>query len=376
MPRLLIITGEASGDLHGANLATALRSLRPDIELLGIGGENMRAAGVTIIHRSEGLDTIGLVGIGQVLEAWKTYKIVDRAFQEQSLDAVVLIDHPGVNLHLARLARRRRQRVIYYISPQVWAWKPGRIRKIQRNVDHMLVILPFEEAFYREAGVSCTFVGHPLLDAITLKEDRSTLRRRFGFTETDTVIGLLPGSRKHEVSSLFPIMLESMVRLRKGRPGLKGIVAQAQTIGAELLTEPMAHCPVPCQVVRDQANEVMAAADLLLVASGTATLQAALIGTPMIIMYRAMWFTTWLAKQIVLVPYMGLVNLVAGRKVVPELLQQQATVDRVSAEAERLLADPQVYEKMKADLRRVQQLMGQPGASLRAAEIVIEQCKI
>ncbi|TAJ22236.1 MAG: lipid-A-disaccharide synthase, partial [Nitrospirae bacterium] len=209
MPRILIVTGEASGDLHGANLATAIRTLRPDVELLGVGGGKMRAAGVRLVQGIERLDAIGMVGLAQLRAAIRTYAALSRFLKENPLDAVVFIDNPGLNLRLARVAKRAGHRVIYYIAPQIWAWHGSRIGLIAQVVNRMIVILPFEEELYRRAGVRCTFVGHPLLDAVAPSYDRSELRKRVGLDETARVIGLLPGSREKEVRSLLPMMLET-----------------------------------------------------------------------------------------------------------------------------------------------------------------------
>ena len=217
MPRILIVTGEASGDLHGANLARALRTLRQDIEILGVGGDKMQAAGVQLLAGIQRLDVMGMPGLAQLRAALRNYSALTRFLRQTRLEAVVFIDHPGLNLRLARVAKKARHRVVYYIAPQIWAWHSSRIRLISRVVDRMIVILPFEEVLYRQAGIACDFVGHPLLDAVAPCYDRAELRKRFGFDEAAIVIGLLPGSREREVRSLLPIMLQAAARLA-GRP--------------------------------------------------------------------------------------------------------------------------------------------------------------
>jgi lipid-A-disaccharide synthase len=375
MSRILIVTGEASGDLHGANLATAIRALRPDVTLLGVGGARMQAAGVELVRGIERLDVIGLLGLAQVRAVTRTYLALRRLLRAEPMDVVVLIDNPGLNLRLARVAARAGHRVVYYIAPQVWAWHPGRIRQIARSVHHMIVILPFEEALFRGAGIPCDFVGHPLLDAIAPSYDRAELRTRFGLAMDAPVLGLLPGSREKEVHALLPAMLEAVRRVRRLYPDLEVAVAQAPSVPDGFMTALAEASGLKLRVVRDQANEVMAASDVLLVASGTATLQAAVIGTPMVIAYRVSWLTYWIARCLVNVDCIGLVNIVAGRRIVPELIQHEATPDRLGEEAVRLLRDRTASEEMRAALRTVRRSLGEAGASRRAAQVVLGECR-
>lgn len=374
MPRILIVTGEASGDLHGANLAAALQALRPDVEILGMGGPKMKAAGVTLIHGIERLDVVGMAGLGQLLAVLRTFRTLTRFLRRTPLDVVVFIDNPGLNLRLARVAKRAGRRVVYYIAPQIWAWRPGRIHLITRVVDRMIVILPFEEKLYRRAGIPCAFVGHPLLDAVAPSYDRTELRKRFGHDGSGPLLGLLPGSREREVRSLLPTMLQAAARLVGSHPGLRLVVAQAASIPNGLIEELSAGSGLEVRIVRDQPNEVMAAADLLLVASGTATLQAAVIGTPMVIVYRTSWLSYWLARMLIRINCIGLVNIVAGERFVTELIQHEATAGCLSEEADRLLSDEAALSRMRARLRAVRDSLGGSGASRRAAEAVLAEC--
>ena len=376
MPRIFIVTGEASGDLHGANLAGAIRALRPDVELIGVGGSRMQAAGVALLPGIKRVDTMGVsLGLAHLRAGIHNLFTLAQYLRCATLDAVVFIDHPGINLRLARVAKWVGHRVIYYIAPQVWAWAAIRMRLIRRRVDHAVVILPFEEALYRQAGVRCTFVGHPLLDEVAPSYDRDALRKRFGLDASAPVVGLLPGSRESEVRTLFPAMLQAAAQLARRHPGTQFVVAQAPSIAGELLSSLSAEAGVPVQVVQNQASEVMASSDVLLVASGTATLQAAVIGTPMVLAYRVPWLTYWLARWLIRIQWIGLVNIVAGRSVVPELIQQDATPERMCEEASRLLADGQAAGRMRAELRKVREALGSPGASTRAAEVVLEECR-
>jgi lipid-A-disaccharide synthase len=375
MPRILIITGEASGDLHGAHLAQAIAARDPSAQLVGIGGPGMRAAGVAMIPGIPQLDVMGLIGLSAVQLLIRRVLAIRRVLKAERWDLVVLIDNPGLNFHFARVAKAAGLRVVYYIAPQLWAWRPGRMKWIQRNVDHVVVILPFEAELYRKAGVRCTFVGHPLLDSVAPHYDRPALRARFNLDASVPVVGLLPGSREAEVSMLLPILLETASRLAASDPKTQFVLAQASSIDDTLLHTLLRHSPVPVTVAKEQASEVMAASDLLLVASGTATLQAAIVGTPMILLYKTTLPTYWIARTLVRVKWIGLVNLVAGRSIVPELIQDEATAERLWQEACRLLTDRQGYNAMKHELDLVRDSLGGPGASRRAAEVMLAECR-
>lgn len=375
MPRILIITGEASGDLHGANLAIALKALAPDAVLVGVGGARMHAAGVDVVEGIGHLDIIGLIGPSALRAVVHRLKKVRRLLQSEAWDVVVLIDNPGLNFHFARIAKKAGHRVVYYIAPQLWAWRPGRMRWMQRRVDHAVVTLPFEEPLYRAAGVPCTFVGHPLLDAVAVSYDRVGLRKQFGLDSSAPVIGLLPGSRVSEVQLLLPVLVQTVARLAGLYSELQVVMAQAGTIQDSLVDRLLADSPVKIRVIKHQPNEVMAAADVLLIASGTATLQAALVGTPMIIVYRAPRLTFWLARQLVRVKWIGLANLIAGRSIVPEVLQDEVTPERLTEEVLHLLRDRPAYREMQQALEQVRASLGEPGASERAAAVVLAECR-
>lgn len=376
MPRILMITGEASGDLHGAHLAKAITARDPSAQLVGIGGAGMRAAGVTMIPGIPQLDVMGLIGLSAVRSLILRVRAIRRVLKAERWDLVVLIDNPGLNFHFARVAKAAGLRVVYYIAPQLWAWRPGRMKRIQRHVDHVVVILPFEAELYRRAGVRCTFVGHPLLDSVAPAFDRSALRAKYNLDASAPVVGLLPGSRLAEVSMLLPVLLEAARRLATSDPKTQFLLAQASSIDDNLLDHLLAHRPVPVTVAKDQASEVMAASDVLLVASGTATLQAAVVGTPMVLVYKTTWPTYWLARRLIRVKWIGLVNLVAGRSIVPELIQNEATAEQLWREVRRLLTDGQAREEMKDGLREVRQSLGEPGASRRAADVVLAECRV
>lgn len=373
--RILIVTGEASGDLHGANLAKAIMALDQQAELVGIGGAAMRAAGVSLVPGVPQLDVMGLIGFSAIRAMVQRVLAIRRLLKSEAWDLVVLIDNPGLNFHFARVAKAAGRRVLYYIAPQVWAWRPGRMKWIQRRVDHVVVILPFELELYRRAGVRCTFVGHPLLDVVAPQYDRVTLRSQFGLDQSAPVVGLLPGSRVGEVEMLLPVLLQAAEQLVVAEPGTQFILAQASSIDDNLIQSLLRHSPVPVRVAQDQSSEVMALSDVLLIASGTATLQAAVVGTPMVLLYKTTPVTYRLARWLINVKWIGLVNLVAGRSVVPELIQDEATAERLCQEALHLLRDPSAYNGMKEGLRQVRESLGEPGASRRAAQVALSECR-
>ncbi|MCC2640295.1 MAG: lpxB [Nitrospira sp.] len=376
MPRILIVTGEASGDLHGAHLVKALKELSPSLQVVGIGGASMREAGAELVQGIPQLDVMGLIGLSAVKAMLQRIARIRRLIKGERWDLVLLIDNPGLNFHFARVAKASGLKVIYYIAPQVWAWRRGRMKWIQQRVDHVLAILPFEEALYKEAGVRCTFVGNPILDEVAPSYDRQALRRQLGLSDAGPVIGLFPGSRKGELREHMPLLLETVKRLAERHPAMQFILAQASSIQDGLLDGILRESPVPIQVFRNRASEVMAASDLLVVKSGTSTLQAAVVGTPMILFYRASsWVTYRLARLLIRVPWIGLANLVAGRGIVPELIHDEATPERLAHEVERLLTDQRAYGDMKAALLSVRQALGRAGASRRAAEAVLAECR-
>jgi len=369
--KILIVAGEASGDLHGGNLAKEIIRLRPDIELVGMGGSFMRQAGVdTIIDNAE----LAVVGIWEVLAH---LKVILRAFNtlKQLLindppALIVLIDYPDFNLRLAKVARKAGVPVLYYISPQVWAWRRGRVKKIAGLVDKMLVAFPFEKEFYDNAGLDCTFVGHPLLDAIKEMPDRKTLAARFGLDPERPIFGILPGSRRKEISFHLPVMLNAYQILKEKIPGLQAVIPVASTLVQGDFTAHMEGFG-DVKLVEGDTDSVMALMDAAVVASGTATLQTALYGKPMVIMYRLSPLTYHLGKMLIKVDHIGIVNIVAGREVSPELIQDMATPENISSLIFKMFYDKAYYGLMVENMEYVKRKLGGPGASARAAEEVV-----
>lgn len=367
------MAGEASADLHGANLVKAVKDLDPEVTFCGIGGKNMEEAGVRILFSSSDMAVVGLTEVlskaRHIIKASMTLKTILKADRP---DLLILIDYPEFNINLARTAKRRGIPVLYYISPQVWAWRVGRVRKIARRVDRMAVILPFEEDFYRRWGVSVEYVGHPLLDAIPEKMDRADIRRDMNLPGADPVLAILPGSRKEEVQNLLPIMIGAAEILSSRLPDLRCIIPVASTISPESILALTRHSPLDVRISQGDAHRVMAASDLAFVASGTATLEAGLLGLPMIILYRVSPASFWIAKKVIKVSHIGLVNLVADTPFIPELVQDEATPRRLAEEGLVLLERGDARGNMLKGLRRLRDRLGRGSPSKRAAEIALQ----
>jgi lipid-A-disaccharide synthase len=364
MTTLLIVAGETSGDIHGANLALALRKLDPSVRLVGAGGVRMREAGVETVFDPTAHATVGLVEAFQSLHRHaRHFRLLQSALRTRRPDAAVLIDAPDFNLRLAERVVDHGIPVVYYISPQIWAWRKGRIRTIKRLVRKMICILDFEEKIYRDAGVDVSFVGHPLLDAFR-DVDREAFRREMGAPKT--LIGLLPGSREKQFRSLFPVMRKAAQLIGKEVPEAKFAVACAPNIHPK---QAMGH---GLEVVWNRTPEVMASSDLLLVASGTATLEAAIYGTPMIVTYRLNPLTAYLLGPLVWLNTrnFALVNIVAGRRIMPEYYQHRAKPALLAGEALSILRHGRLPE-MRRSLSEVRRKLGGPGASLRAAREIL-----
>lgn len=370
--RVLIVAGEASGDLHAANVVHELLQRAPQLTIEGIGGERMREAGVRLYAHASDLAVVGLTEVASRLPAlWRAYRTMVRLLRERRPDLLMLVDFPDFNLLLAARAKQLEIPVLYFIGPQVWAWRTGRVRSIARDVRRLLVIFPFEEGFYRRCGIEALYVGHPLLDRLSPPPSMEQARHRLELEPTSSVVGVLPGSRIGELRRHLPLLLKATRQLGIGRPDLQVIIAAADGLPLDLIGSYLRQEASSARVVQGRAYEVMAAADLILVASGTATLEAALIGTPMVIVYR-LGFVSWLVgRMLIRVPYIGIPNLVAGKGIVPELIQFDATPERIAEEARRLLDSPERRRKMKEQLHEVRDRLGPPGATGRAAEAIL-----
>jgi lipid-A-disaccharide synthase len=373
---VVIVAGEASADLHGSNLVKAMKKSAPGIVFWGIGGKNMEEAGVKILFSSS---EMAVVGITEVLSKLRTIARASgrlkRILKSKRPDLLILIDYPDFNIHIAKTAKRFHVPVLYYISPQVWAWRRGRVRKIARRIDRMAVILPFEKTFYGKRGLSVDYVGHPLLDALSREVDIRRVGVESGSEYDYPVVGLLPGSRKEEIRNLLPVMVESVQILRKRYPEIRCRLSLAPTIEAGFVQSFTENSAVKIEIIPGDTLETLRVCHVALVASGTATLETALMGVPMVIAYKVSRFSYWLGRIVVRVPYIGLVNLVAGEEVAPEFIQDDVAPDTVAHAAMSILEDEGLRESMIKKLRGIRESLGKSGASEATAKMALEMMK-
>jgi lipid-A-disaccharide synthase len=372
----MISCGEPSGDLYAGALATALREAEPSVEISGLGSDRLRAAGATLIGDFKGLSVTGLLEVARVLpRTYATYRRLAAEATARRPDVFVAVDFPDFNFRLAAAVRRLGVPVVYYISPQLWAWRRGRMTTMRRIADRVLVIFPFEAPIYEAAGVPVEWVGHPLLDVARAPEPRHAFLRGLGLDPTRPVVALLPGSRKNELRQILPDLARAAVIVRHRFPDVQFVVARAPHLPAGLF-EPLrllADAPGRAAVVVDgRADDVLAAADVALLASGTVTVQAALHECPMVVVYRLSALTYAMGKPFVHVDTYAMANLVAGRRLVPELIQGDFTPEAVADAAARVLGDPSHAGAVRRELAEVRAKLGSPGASARAAAAVLE----
>ena len=376
--RIMIIAGEASGELHGAGVVAALKARRPGIDLFGIGGDRMEQAGCELVYHIERFSVMGITEVVRHLPfVRRALRRLDGLLESRRPDVLILIDYPDFNLRLARKARSRGIPVLYYISPQVWAWRPRRIHTIVKLVDCMAVVFPFEVDLYEKAGGKVAFVGHPLLEVLESRQTRAGFCADAGLDPDRMIVGMLPGSRNMEVGSMLPAMVGTLKKVQRDLPGVQGVIGLAPTVSRSDLAAHLAGkaCHEDdasgVQVVEDSTYEVMNHADLLLVASGTATLESACFGTPLLVLYRMSRLSWWIARRLVNIPDIGLVNVVAGRRIAPEFLQEQVDPDVLSPVVLDLLREPEKRWAMTRELREVRERLGSPGASSRVAELAL-----
>lgn len=367
---IMIIAGEASGDMHGAKLVQSIKKRADDAFFFGIGGQAMHAEGVRLIVDAETLSVVGLTEvIHKIPEIFRALRTVKRALQRLKPDLLILIDFPDFNFFAASAAKKIGIPVLYYISPQIWAWRRNRVKKIKRLVDHMAVILPFEAAFYREHRVPVSFVGHPLLDSI-----RSAPKRQSEISDDQApIIGLLPGSREKEVSTLLPPMLEAAGKIQRRACGIKFLVSRSPSVREDLFLDIVNRygSGVDLEIREGSVETIFKQSRLLVAASGTVTLEAALHGVPMVIVYKVSPLSYWLGKRLIKVKHIGIVNLIVQKTLLPELIQDDASPDAISETVLQLLDDSQKLKYMEEELLRVRNLLGGSGASDRVAKIAL-----
>jgi len=367
---IMILAGEPSGDIHGGHLCRELKNISPGIQLFGMGGPKMEEAGFEVVHR---IGDTGVVGFWEVYKElgkyWKIFKKMVAVMEERRPDAVILIDYPGFNIRFARKAHQLGIKVYYYISPQLWAWGQWRIKKIRRYVDKMLVIFPFEKEFYNSHGIEAEFIGHPLIGTLNLDLSKEECQKHLGITSSP-VIGLLPGSRRGEIEKILPILIETAKILQEKIPEAKFILPIASIELRPLIEDQLKQTSVKIRTREGSGKEIIVASDLLILASGTVTLEASVYLTPMIIVYKISFFSWLMGKILIKIPFIGLVNIVRGQKIIPEFIQYQARPEAVAQAGLEILTQPEIRERMIGELKIVRDKLGRPGAATRAAAVI------
>jgi lipid-A-disaccharide synthase len=370
--KILLVAGEVSGDLHGSHLVEAIQRIEPEVRFFGVGGEGLERRGMKLLYPASSLSVVGITEVflklGTIFKALRGLK---RSLEREKPDLVILIDFPEFNLRLAKLAHRRGIPILYYISPQIWAWRPKRINLIARVVKKMIVLFPFEVSLYEAAGVDVEWVGHPLLDIVKPTLPKEVAFQQLGLDPKRRTVGLLPGSRVHEVERLLPPLLDSAHLLEREIPDLQFVIPLAPGLPRAIFSSWMKSIPISVKVVEGYAYDAMNLSELLITASGTATLEGAILGKPMIIIYRVSLPSYWVGRALIRVDHIGLVNLVAEKEIAPELIQKDANPQRIADEALRILRDPILSRKMSESMAEVRQKLGEPGAAQRAAQIVV-----
>jgi len=369
----ILVAGEASGDLHGAHLVDSIKSLAPSTTFSGLGGPKMKASGVEL-HGD--LTQMAVVGFWEVLKHYgdikKFFHLILEKIDSTQVDAVILIDYPGFNLRLAKELKKRNIKVIYYISPQVWAWKKNRVYFIKNYIDQMLVFFPFEVDFYAQFGVDVHCVGHPLIDTIEVSTPKEDTLTSLGLSAETLTIGILPGSRQKEIEVLLPIMLAAAKNLINDFPEIQFLILKAPTIPKSSLDYYLEGSNFTYRIIEDDTYNGINACNLCIVASGTATLEAAILQKPMVIVYKTSLITWILAKLVVKIKNIGLVNIVAGKRIVPECVQFQATGTKIAEELKNIFTNEPKIAEIKIDLKGVKESLGLSGASQRAAEEILK----
>jgi len=361
-PHFLIVAGEASGDLHGAKLVQALIDIYPKARFTGMGGVRMREVGVNTLFDIERMGTVGFVEIlGDFGHYFWVYRALKKEVASQKYTAVILIDYPTLNLRLAKHGRRHNCPVYYFISPQVWAWRKGRIKDIRKSVKKMFVILPFEEQMYRQEGVDAEFLGHPFIDMVHPTRTREESLKKFSLDSDLKIVGLLPGSRMNEINFLLDEILGAAEKIKKELGACQFLLPIAESVDFDTIHRKLGSNVLDIKILKGEAYDVMNTSDVLILASGSATLEAGIIGCPMVIIYKLNPFTYWLALILVNTPFYGLVNIVAGKGVAPELIQSKANAENIAAETLKILKNPEHCQEIRNQLLRIRENLGDPG---------------
>lgn len=373
--KILVVAGEASGDILGANMIRAALELEPGLQFYGVAGPRMQSAGCSLLRPASDLAVMGLTEVIRHLpRIWSVYRDIKHALhsKDEVPDVVVLIDSPDFNLRIAKLARKAGVPVLYYVSPQVWAWRRSRVNTIARDVDKLATILPFEPEYYAGLNIDVRYVGHPLLDEAVVETSAAEFRLQHGLEQAQPVIGLLPGSRRNEIHYSLPTILESATLLQRRFPEAGFLLPVASGLDKRLLQEPIRASGLDIALVDDTIYTSVAACDAVIAVSGTVTLQTALVQTPMVIIYKGSPFTYAIGKRLVSISHFGLPNIVAGRRVIRELLQHEASPEAIAKEIEHIIDDAEYRNTMLADLAEIRSRMGSPGCAERVARMLLE----
>ncbi len=365
---IMIIAGEASGDIHGANLIKALKKKDPGLIVSAIGGKEMEKAGAKIIMDAHKLSVVGITEVvHKIKDIWHGIKKTKDFLKKFMPDLLILIDFPDFNLHIAGYAKKLGIKILYYISPQIWAWRKGRVKTIKKRIDHMAVILPFEENFYKKYNVPVTFTGHPLIDLYP-QGRKPDIKKRLN---KNPVVGILPGSRNSEIKKLLPIMLESAGILAEYHKNIKFLVSFSPSVDKKLFDSIIAPFKksLNIEIIETGPKKIFSRAALAIAASGTITLEAAIHGLPVSVIYKVSPISYWLGKALISVEHICLVNLIAGRRLVPELIQDDASPANIAKTISSMLEDKEGLKKLSADLFCIRQRLGNAGASQKVANI-------
>ena len=370
--RVMIVSGEASGDIYGADLVEKSLQLAPDLHFFGIGGDRMREKGVETLIDSADMAVMGLV------EVFSHFNVISSAFltlkkilRDNPPELLILIDYPGFNIRLAKVAKKAGVKVLYYISPKVWAWKAGRIKTIAARVSQMAVIFPFEVPLYQKAGVPVSFVGHPMLDLIRVNTTRDEAAASFGLDPSRKIVGLFPGSRRSEIERILPAIVDSAVLLKKRFPELQFVLPLASTLQESEIVPYFTSSGVTPIITRERIHDLIRGCDTIISVSGTVTLEIALVCTPMVIIYKLAPLTYSFAKRVVKIEHIGLCNIVAGRTLVKELIQHEASPENIAAEMELVLTDSSYENEIRGRLAGVRTLLGGGGAAEKVARLAV-----
>jgi len=375
-PHIMILAGEVSGDAHAAEFVEEIKLIRPDIRLTGMGTTLMKKAGVDIFFDSA---SIAVVGIVEVLRHWgeikKAMNLVKTALEDTQPDLLILVDYPEFNLKMARYAKSLGIKVLFYISPQVWAWRPKRIHKIGRSIDHMAVLFKFEQALYEKANIPVSFVGHPLVDKVKTNIDSNQARLSLELDQDDIVVGLFPGSRKSEIHRLLPLMLKTTKLMLERNPKVKFILPVASTLDYDLIQQQCNQSGVNIKLTRDDIYDLIVCCNAIVSCSGTVTLEIALLNAPLCLVYKISWLSYQIMSRLITIPHIGLANIVADKLIVKELLQDDATPQKIATELFRLLEDQSYRSQIISDLSKVRANLGAGGGAQKLAKLALSFVK-